>query len=230
MYKPPVDRINSTAEPAYKRQDPGIGGGREAMKRYPPPEGSVILDVGFGGCEIAKVAIERKCKVFGVDIAEASWGRALTEGLIQKGFSPIILDVSHQPFPLPDNIVDWVYCTSTVEHLSNPYFAFSEVKRVLKDRGKFVIQFPMPESCLGYGKGKHAQVYPGFLLRDSFERFMLQLYFRKIERAENGDAAWYLFENCKNGPIVDLFKIVAGNFDESTLYDWMVNKDGNKKR
>ena len=223
-YLPPgageeIKRINPTAKEAYQSRGPGIGGGEGALRYYPPPEGSTILDIGFGECRLAKGALKRDCIVFGADIARGSWEEGKSKDLFNKGFIPFLLDVSHVSLPLPDSVIDQAYCLETLEHLSNPFFAFSEIKRVLKHGGKFIVAFPMPESNLGYGPGKHAHVYPGFLLKDSFERFMMQMYFRKLERRENGDSAWYLFENLKEDiEIKDAFFVVLGDNDEDELY------------
>lgn len=218
------DAINATAVDAYKSEGPGIGGGEESIKRYPPVAGTHILDVGFGDCKCVRGAIANGVRVSGVDIAEASLIRAQELGLIDKGFCPAILDVSHDKLPYQDNVFDRAYCLEAIEHFSNPLYAFAEVKRVLKHKGTFVIVFPRPESNLGYGSGKHAHVYPGFLQKDSFERFMKQLYFKQLEHKNYGDSAWYFFENIKEGgPIVDVFKVVSGNYEDedAQLYDWM---------
>ena len=127
---------------------------------------------------------------------------------------------------MPDDVIDWAYCLETPEHLANPYFAFAEVKRVLKHGGKFVLAFPRPESNLGYGGGKHPQVYPGFLQKDSFERFMMQLYFKKIQRDVHGDSAWYLYENIKEGEdFFDTFFMIKGNYTEDKLYGCLEKKN-----
>ena len=76
----------------------------------------------------------------------------------------------------------------------------------------------MPEDNLGYGGGEHAHIYPGFLRRDSFERFMKQLYFKQVARVENGSSAWYVFRNYKGDGVVDAFSIVSGNYTEEELF------------
>jgi len=217
-----IAQINPTSAEAYIYEGPGIGGGAESIKHYPPKEGSFVLDIGFGDGECVHGALSRGCTVFGADIAEASWLRACERGIVGKGFIPLFMDVCHDRLPLPSNVIDRAYCLETLEHLANPFFAFAEVKRVLKHKGIFVVAFPQPERNLGYGGGDHAHVYPGFLQRESFERFMMQLYYKLIERNEQGNSAWYLFENIKEGgDIVDVFHVISGNWDEETLYGWM---------
>ncbi len=218
-----INKINSKADIAYSFHGGGIGAGKESMDRYPPQENERIFDLGFGGCGIANIAIKKfNCTVFGVDIAEGSLREAEKQGLIGKGLVPFLLDASHEKIPLPNNFIDRAYCTATLEHLSNPLFAISEVKRLLKNKGKFIIEIPRPESNLGYDGGKHAHIYPGFLLKDSFERFMMQLYFKKLEYTACGDSGWYLFENVKDDmAIVDVFHVVSENYTEEELYGWL---------
>lgn len=219
-----ISKINTTAKVAYTKEGAGIGTGEEAAKRYPPDIGSFVLDVGFGDCKLVKNIIDKACIVYGIDIAKDSSKLAQKERLSEYNFVPLFLDISHERIPLIDDFFDWAYCLETIEHLSNPFFAIAEIKRVLKHNGKLVITFPMPEKNLGYEGGKHAHVYPGFLQRDSFERFMIQLYFKLLERNENGDTAWYLFQNIKNDPrMVDIFDVIAENYSEKELYDWINN-------
>ena len=232
---PHDDKIFSTAAHSYASEGAGVGGGNQATVRYPPPKGSIVLDMGFGDAKCVRGALELGCTVFGTDLAERSWMEALENGLLDpgSGFLPLWMDMCHDKLPIPDNVVDYAYCLETPEHLSNPYFAFAEAKRVLKHRGKFIIVFPMPESNLGYSGGKHAHVYPGFLQRKSFEQFMMQLYFKQLEREECGDSVWYLFENIKEygeGQVIcDTFKVISGNWEDDPdvennfdkLYGWL---------
>ena len=217
-----LKKINRTSEETYKFQGAGIGTGEEASKKYPPDKNSFVLDIGFGDCKLIKGIASLTHNLYGIDIARASSQLAIKENLLDIGFIPLCLDVSHEKIPFIDDFFDFVYCLETLEHLSNPFFVFAEIKRVLKHDGKFIITFPMPEKNLGYEGGKHAHVYPGFLVRNSFERFMMQLYFKLVERTENGDTAWYVFENRKqNGVIIDTFNVIADNYTEEELYGWL---------
>jgi len=102
----------------------------------------------------------------------------------------------------------------------------AELKAAMKHGAVFVLSFPMPEDNgpysgredEGYGPGNHAHVYPGFLLRESFERFMMQMYFRLEFRMQNGSSAWYVFRNYAKDDMVDPFKMISGNYTPQALY------------
>jgi SAM-dependent methyltransferase len=163
----------------------------------------------------------------GVEVVQEKCAVPQTLSIKRKGqkgtFGQLVhMDVSHEPLPFVDDSFNVVFCTETIEHVANPYFAVAEIKRVLEHDGLFVLAFPMPEDNLGYGGGQHGHVYPGFLLRESFERFMMQLYFRAPCRQANGSSAWYAYRNAKQGgKMVDIFSVIAGNYTEEELYGWL---------
>lgn len=226
MAKPEFDmkRINPTAEGAYTKQGPGVGGSADITmyldKLYGVKLDPVhrVLDIGFGHGQFILEAAGMGCKaVAGIEIAAAAMEHVREndpEGKIEIHQ----LDVSHDLLPFPDDSFDIVACTETIEHLDSPYHMVSEVKRVLTHDGIFLLAFPMPEDNLGYSGGQHAHVYPGFLTQSSFERFMMQLYFRAPSRIPNGSSAWYAYRNYKGEGIVDVFEMIAGNYEEDDLY------------
>lgn len=223
--QPFLTKVNSTSHACYMYQGPGIGAGPDALARFeaylgnPVPEGQTYLDVGFGDGRLVNALLEPRVaaeKVYAADIADACRTLPLKKN---KRVCAMFLDVSHHKMEqAPDDSVDVAFCTETIEHLSNPYHAVADIKRIVKHGGHFVLSFPMPENNLGYGGGQHAHVYPGFLLRESFERFMMQMYFAKCHFAENGASAWYVFKNYKGAGIVDVFEVVSGNYTEEDLY------------
>lgn len=225
-----MHRINPTAMPAYTQQGPGIGTNEDAVNKLAELTGvkldpvHSILDVGFGMGGVIVDGVKAGCKlVAGVDAAQASVDHVseLTAAC-DVPVSLARLDVSHDALPWPDDTFDIAFCTETIEHLSNPYFMVSEVKRVLKHEGLFVLSFPQPARNLGYAGGEHAHVYPGFLQKESFERFMKQLYFHVPCHKENGASDWYAWRNAKlGGTLVDVFAMISGNHTEDQLYGWL---------
>jgi len=219
-----------TARKCYESEGPGIGGSGDAMAYLYKADiyiesGMRVLDIGFGHGEFLLDAYECGAEIYGVDLAEASVN--FVRDRLQKNpasghWRLAVCDVSHETLAaaveLDTDSVDVAVCTETVEHLSNPYFAFAEAKRVLKHGGSFLVAFPMPEDNLGYKGGQHAHIYPGFLTRESFETFMRQLYFKQRYRKTNGSTAWYAFRNYKGPGVVDVFEIVAGNYTERQLF------------
>lgn len=223
---------NATAVESYKSEGPGVGAGGEAIRylgngtgQANPVEGKAVLEIGFGKGAFVKACFEQgAARVGGVDIADACMTEhGLGPQLIAEHPSTTelrldILDVSHDELGWVDDVFDVAACTETIEHVANPYYMMAEIKRVLKHGGKLVIAFPQPESNLGYGNGKHAHIYPGFLQRDSFELFMKQLYFRMDHRETNGDSVWYVFTNYKGPGMVNVFGMTSGNYDGAKLF------------
>ncbi len=216
-------RVNPTSAECYALQGPGIGAGPTALEYFEERTGVVVtpndvcLDIGFGdGTLLEALITKRGCKsVFGVDIAHACAETPLAK---YPQAALTFCDVSHEAMPLHSDSVDIAFCTEMIEHLTNPYFMMANAKRVLRHGGYFVLAFPMPEDNLGYEGGQHAHVYPGFLQRESLQRFMRQLYFKQIMHWENGSSGWYVFRNYKGDGIVDVFEIVSGNYTEDRLF------------
>jgi len=235
-----LNRINPTSMPAYMHEGPGIGGNETAVQFLREitgvslAPGHAILDVGFGKGGVLQDGVRAYCRlVAGVDAAQASiqhmdnWAAEnhTLFSISDCGDAPSMelhhLDASHTPLPWMDDTFDIVICTETIEHFTNPYYMVSEVKRVLVPDGMFLIAFPRPEDNLGPGGGEHMHVYPGFLTKDSFELFMIQMYFRAKIRRVNGSTAWYAYRNYKGPGVVDTFHMVAGNYTLEQLYSCM---------
>lgn len=226
-----VGRINPTAREAYLIEGEGVGGNADVMAflknlaGIKVDRGTKYLDVGFGaGADIVDAINMGADLVCGVDLAPASL--AYVYDRLNKDNPKLdlrLLDCCDEPLPWDDDTFDIAVCTEAIEHMPNPYRMVSEVKRVLKHGGTFLIAFPDPADNLGYGGGQHAHVMPGFLEKPSFRRFMMQLYFHNGVHKQNGSSAWYTYENYKGPGIMDVFHMIAGNFTEEQLYGMMNN-------
>ena len=209
-----------TAMDAYTRQGAGIGAGALAFdwlheSGFDGKWGS-ILEVGCGACDFVRraKALPDTKRVIAVDAAWASVQTAL-----KAGVSAIHLDVSHDQLPLETNGYDLVSCTETLEHVANPYHALAEIKRVLKPDALFVLSFPMPEVCDGYGPWQHSFVYPGLFANAALEKFMRQLYFAELVRGTaNNYIGWRIYANYKGVGMQDIFEVMASDRDEEGLY------------
>lgn len=225
---PNLNTIARTSDKCYAHQGPGIGAGKDTLRFHEMMSGKqikssdVVLDIGYGkGASLLEVFLQRGVhECIGVDIAQKCEDAEETAMSVPEGcvFTSFIMDVCHEELPMADDSVDVVFCTETIEHLANPYHMVAEAKRVLKHGGFFTLAFPQPENNLGYGGGQHAHVYPGFLQKASFERFMKQMFFRLMNREENGASAWYTFRNYKGAEVIDVFEVVSGNYNEQDLY------------
>jgi 2-polyprenyl-3-methyl-5-hydroxy-6-metoxy-1,4-benzoquinol methylase len=244
-FEPRLQRINSDATISYESEGPGCGAGglaieyMEAHTLHSFEEGNSLLEIGFGsgdlllharslgaefsfGSDIAQAAIDNMQNISDVAVIETLRNLSPTDTYCSPKAEPICIslcDVSDEPLPIKDDTFDFAFCTEVIEHIANPLRMVAEVKRTLKHNGVFVLAFPMPESVYGYGNGVHSHVLgPGFLMRDSFECFMKQLFFKLDTRWENGGSVWYVFRNYKAEGVIDVFKVVSGNHDENVLF------------
>lgn len=104
----------------------------------PNQEKSCILDIGTGLGSLAREFAKRlpACRVYGIDIS----GEMLTEAHIintSEGISNLTLmlsDINHMAFE--DNVFDVIVSFGVLHHLSTLTRAFSEIRRVLKERGE----------------------------------------------------------------------------------------------
>jgi len=228
-------KLELTADSAYETEGTGIGAGEGALEWYEKlcsykiEAGMRCLDIGCGTCTLARDIARRGAFCYGVDIVKTSIDVFSTAcsavGVDREELTEFVSfmrrDVSHDPLLIKENEIDVAFCTETIEHLSNPYYMVVNVKNALKHGGYFCIAYPRPEDNLGYACDEHAHVYPGFLVRDSFERFMKQLYFGLHAYQVNGSSAWYVYRNYKSGELVDPFKVISGNYDEDRLYGFL---------
>jgi 2-polyprenyl-3-methyl-5-hydroxy-6-metoxy-1,4-benzoquinol methylase len=71
--------------------------------------------------------------------------------------------------------LDYAFCFETIEHLSNPYHALSEIKKILKYDGILYLSIPN-------AKVLHDTIYPALLYSlDGFKEFLGQMAFQIID-------------------------------------------------
>jgi SAM-dependent methyltransferase len=98
-------------------------------------DGIRVLDAGAGGGGAASlIARSLGARVYCVDIA-----RRNVESCRSMGFPAYQLDLENDPLPFPDAFFHAVILLEVVEHLFDPYYALSEIHRVLKPDGELVI-------------------------------------------------------------------------------------------
>ena len=218
-------RVNVTAQDYYAPQDAGVGVGASALEVLEKATGEKVstahrcLEIGCAGGDLLRALKSRGCqKVIGVEIVPMA-----KEQCADCTDELYICDVSHSAeYVTGEDCIDFAFCTETIEHLTNPYFMFANVKRMLKHNGYFVLSFPDPSDNLGTEGGQHAHVYPHFLMKESFELFARQLYFRVRHYHQNGASAWYVLQNVKQGgKMVDVFEMIAGNYNSDAIYGWI---------
>jgi ubiquinone/menaquinone biosynthesis C-methylase UbiE len=101
--------------------------------------GGVLLDVGCGDGRLCwRYHICEPRDYIGVDVAP---GLLKTVSSKTQGLARTVL-AGAQDLGLPDDSVDIVICSETLEHLPRPEAALAEFDRVLKRCGRIVIQSP----------------------------------------------------------------------------------------
>jgi SAM-dependent methyltransferase len=136
----------------------------------PSCRGMRILEVGCGSGKLLEL-LKPTNEVVGVD-ASADGIAACASRRIES----YCMDPSSEPLPFPNESFDIVICLETMEHMMSPYYAAMEVRRVLKNGGRFVCSVPNPV----WG---HTMLYPGLFEYKFFRRFLEQSDF-EILRVE----------------------------------------------
>lgn len=121
-----------------------------------------ILGRGDGNFSVLlKKACNAK-EVYGIEISEKGVELARKNGV--KAFQ---LDIDEEDSPFEDNYFDAVFAGSVIEYLFDPDHLLEGVRRVLKDRGLFVITFP-----------NLASLYNRIVLLFSFQPFGMNISLR----------------------------------------------------
>ena len=98
-----------------------------------------LLDIG---CSTGTLSLQIKQvtgarEVYGVDISPEVISEANN-----KGIKAAQLDIENSPLPFEDNFFDFIFCGDVNEHVFNPSDLLSEVERVLRPNGSFLLTTP----------------------------------------------------------------------------------------
>src|SRR5688500_18538832 len=95
------------------------------------PAGASVLDIGAREGGLRKF-LPDGVKYQGIDITPEFASEAV-----------MIRDIS-EGIPFPDASYDFVFCIEVLEHAPNPFAAFGELNRVLRDGGVLIVSVPNP--------------------------------------------------------------------------------------
>ena len=107
-----------------------------------PQPGEICLDLGSGrGTDVLRMASEvgEEGYAYGLDISdgmlEKAQNTARKMGVNNARFMKSDLEI----IPLADNTIDLIISNCTINHASDKQLVWSEIYRVLKDQGRFVV-------------------------------------------------------------------------------------------
>jgi SAM-dependent methyltransferase len=116
------------------------GWAAEHLQALPPGVVPKMLDLGCGqGDDLAAWAnaINRPSELYGLEGYEPY--RQICAG---KGIETFPINVERDPLPFADKTLDVVSMNQVLEHTKDIFFIFSEVSRVLKPNGIFLVGVP----------------------------------------------------------------------------------------
>ena len=102
-----------------------------------------VLDIGCGPAVLTEELLKNNCEVWGIDVSDEMVKEA-KKRMEGKGFSERIHfnmgDIERLDFP--DAYFDFVLCIGVIEYLKEPSRGLTEIRRVLKDKGKLIVSVP----------------------------------------------------------------------------------------
>lgn len=105
--------------------------------------GKKILDLGCSNGELLAYLTKNNL-VMGLDISPEAIKLAK-----KRGYQAKVFDISRK-LPFPDEFFDFVVAEDILEHLTDTDFVLSEINRVLKKEGKFLLCFPNVNNFASY--------------------------------------------------------------------------------
>jgi SAM-dependent methyltransferase len=107
----------------------------------PRVDGAEVLDIGCGSGTFARYLAEQRANVAAADFSLTAIDYA-REYMLKDlpNARAIVADAHHIPFP--DESFDLTVCSSTLEHVVDPARALSEMVRVTKRGGAFLLLMP----------------------------------------------------------------------------------------
>ena len=168
-----------------------------------------VLEIGCGDGALLRLLSQRGVNAIGVDASSSG-----IEQCVSLGLQAQCVDVSTDGLPFEDETFDTIISLETLEHLMNPYYSLQEVRRVLRESGRFLCSVPNPLTG-------HPFLYPGLFEYANFRRFLEQSGFaiQSVLPWQKAPRATILPIGMRNIPILN-GRTIAGGIRKSLELLW----------
>lgn len=99
-----------------------------ALRLVPPGDGGRALDVGCREGTQTRWLREQGYEVTSIDV--------------EQGFADALVVDANAPLPFPDHTFDLVWSSEVLEHLENPTWSLTELRRVTRPGGQLILTTP----------------------------------------------------------------------------------------
>jgi SAM-dependent methyltransferase len=104
---------------------------------YSPPSRQRLLDVGAGNGVVSGFFRE-----LGYEVSAIEWTESGVAALRNLGIDAVRHDLTHLPYPYPDDTFDEIFWGDNVEHLFFPLPVARELFRIIKPGGRIIVSTP----------------------------------------------------------------------------------------
>jgi ubiquinone/menaquinone biosynthesis C-methylase UbiE len=140
----------------------------------PVKKGDKILDIGIGTGRLAKLLANKGAIVEGVDVSQGMMKEAKKK-MKRMRVNFKVADVGKK-VPYPDNTFDYVICIRVLKYISTWKKTISEISRVLKKDGVFILTIPNKLSVARFGlKGTKYFLFEPKIVKEFLEKNKLEL-------------------------------------------------------
>ena len=163
-----------------------------ALNYSNPQEGEVCLDLGCGrGNDVIRMAqaVGEKGFSYGIDISDGMIEKATRNAVKLEVNNVRFVKSELEDLKLPSDHVDVVISNCTLNHASDKYKVWSEIYRVLKKGGRFIVsdiysQEPVPEEYSNDPVAV-AECWAGSITKDEYIKILNETGFSSIRVLED---------------------------------------------